>query len=162
MLQLPVFPNWYPFNDMLLDGRLMVGERGVKTRSYDWKYRGPVLLYNSGRTVNHCVRAYDYPKGHDRHRIIVGVAHLEEVRELTWRELRTMERNFNNLTSRQVRLYPWRAEIYPLPVGYFFTRMKRFTKPVPFGWPAGPVKPIFTTIESRSELARQLRVVGIR
>ena len=49
---MPVFPNWFPYNDMMLDGHMKVGKwAGVKTRSWEWNYRGLVLLYNSGRTA---------------------------------------------------------------------------------------------------------------
>ena len=155
-MRLPVFPNWYPYNDMLLDGHLRVGDYGVKTRSYDWDYRGPVLLYNSGRTAWHCVNVYDYPRGGEHHGIIVGVADLVLVRELTERELLKMECNFNNLTLRQVKADSTLSRVWPYPFGYFFVNTKRFRKHVPFNWPPGPVKPIYTNIRSNSLLGQQL------
>ena len=38
----PVFVNRSPWNELILRGR-----RHVKTLSFPWKYRGPVLLYTS-------------------------------------------------------------------------------------------------------------------
>lgn len=160
-LRLPVFPNWYPYNDMLLDGHLQVGRYHLKTRSYDWKYRGPVLLYNSGRVAWHCVDAYQYSSIDRPHRHIIGVATLVDVRELTEKESLQMECNFNNLTPKQLLKDPGLAEIFPLHMGYFFARVHRFDKPVPFSWPAGPVKPIFTTVNPRSALQRQLTAAGV-
>lgn len=160
-MRLPVFPNWFPFNDMLLDGHLQVGDFGVKTRSYDWKYRGPVLLYNSGRTAYHCVQAYKYVNGPEHHGFIVGACQLVDVRPLTEKEHLKMQCNFNNLTVRQVKTEPWKVLVGPYPFGYFFTDIKRLREPVAFSWPAGPVKPIFRDICSGSALQRQLRLVGV-
>ncbi len=159
-MKLPVFPNWYPYNDMLLDGRLQLGEYGVKTRSYDWDYRGDVLLYNSGRTAWHCVNNYEYESGRQNHGIIIGVGRLVSVRELKQREEYQMYLNFNNLTRSQARRLVeregYRAGVYPLPFGYFFTDLKRFEKPIQFNWPSGPIRPIFTTVREGSLLKTQL------
>ncbi len=160
-MNLPVFPNWYPYNDMLLDGHLQVGAHGVKTRSYDWKYRGPVLLYNSGRTAHYCVHAYGYPKKAEHRGCVIGVANLEDVRLLTDREWRKMERNFKNLTARQWRDQPEKVEVYPYSFGYFFSDIRRFENPVSFKWPAGPVRPIFTRVAPGSPLGRELIRAGV-
>lgn len=155
--ELPVFPNWYPYNDMLLDGRLRVGDFGVKTRSYNWDYKGPVLLYNSGRTAWHCVNIYDYKRGHKNHGIIIGVGELVNVRLLSDAENIKMICNFNNLTKRDIARHGFTGvDVQPLPFGYFFSNLKRFQKPVPFSWPSGPVKPIFTDVRKNRELSRQL------
>lgn len=160
-MRLPVFPNWYPFNDMLLDGHLQIGEYGVKTRSYNWKYRGLVLLYNSLRTMSSCVKAYGYSNGSERHRIIVGVARLGDVRPLNNREQLKMQCNFNNLSLHQVKNKPDLVKVVPYPFGYFFTDIKRFKNPILFDWPAGPVRPIFLDINQDSALYNQLKLVGI-
>ena len=31
-MKLPVFPNWYPYSDMVFDGHLQIGDFAVKTR----------------------------------------------------------------------------------------------------------------------------------
>lgn len=162
-MRLPVFPNWYPYNDMLLDGRLDIGERSVKTRSYNWDYRGPVLLYNSGRVAWHCVNAYGLPRdpASRQHHFIIGAAYLTEVRELTSRELRQMQRNFNNLSPRERRDQPWRVMVNPLPYGYFFESPTRFKESVPFRWPSGPIKPIFTEVTRNTRLYEELLNAGV-
>jgi hypothetical protein len=109
-----------------------------------------------------CVNAYGYPSAKRPHRLIVGVATLEDVRPLTERELWKMDRNFNNLTSRQMHEHPERIEIYAFEIGYFFVNPIRFETPVPFAWPPGPLKPIFTEIRPGSAIGRQLRAAGIR
>jgi len=157
----PVFPNWYPFNDMLIDGHLKIGVFGVKTRSYDWKYRGPVLLYNSGRTTTSCREAYGYPKDASSRHMIVGAADLVVVRRLTRDELRMMRQRFNNLTPAQMRAHPDLVKVIPLPFGYFFTSAVRFTNPVPFAWKPGPVKPIFIAIPPDSALETEFRITGL-
>ncbi|MBX4190332.1 hypothetical protein KW791_03510 [Candidatus Parcubacteria bacterium] len=156
-MQIPVFPNWYPYNDMLLDGRLDIGQKSVKTRSYDWNYRGPVLLYNSLRREPLAMRAYGYGPNKNNHRMIVGMAHLTEVRLLTRGEIRKMICNFNNINKGELEklikkfkladypqwIHNYGSYISPFQFGYFFENPTRFEKPVPFNWPSGPVKPIY-------------------
>jgi hypothetical protein len=146
---------------MLLDGHLKVGEFGVKTRSYDWKYRGAVLLYTSGRTQQSCVQAYNYAKGTDKHNLIIGVANLVDVRLLNDAEIRKMVCNFNNLTVREVKPDLSNVAVVPFPFGYFFSNIRRFDKPIPFSWPSGPVKPIMTDVRSGSRLRQQVLAAGI-
>lgn len=182
---LPVFPNWFPYNDMLLDGHLKVGDyAGVKTRSWKWDYRGPVFLYTSGRTAPQPARTYRYHNSPHVHKIIIGVAELVEVRDLTNAEALKMVCNFNRLTPLGVRdlIHPqakwkwdnvtldlWRESLYgfygcggiaPLPIGFFFQNQAKFRSPVPFNWPAGPVKPIMTKIVKGSPLQQELEWVG--
>lgn len=157
----PVFPNWYPFNDMLIDGHLRIGMFSVKTRSYDWKYRGLVLLYNSGRTMTSCRDAYKYPKDEGPRFMIIGAAELVVVRLLTRDELRLMRGNFNNLTPAKMRAHPELVKVVPFKFGYFFTAAVRFKNPVPFEWKPGPMRPIFTSIVPGSMLETELLASGI-
>ena len=159
-MRLPVFPNWYPYNDMLFDGHLQVGKHSVKTRSYDWDYRGPVLFYTSGRTQQSCVKAYKYVNGQDKHKIIIGVANLVDVRPLNREEVMKMVLNFNNLKVEEVLSDFSNVQVVPYNFGYFFSKVKRFEEPVAFSWPSGPVKPILTNIRSGSQLHRQLQEAG--
>lgn len=155
-LHLPVFPNWFPFNDMLFDGHLRVLDfAGVKTRSWKWDYRGPVLFYTSGRTARPAVEAYEYQDSQEHHKVIIGTGNLVEVRELTEDEVLRMVCNFNNITPTEALAGEYK--ISPFPFGFFFQNLRRFERPVPFKWPAGPVKPIWTEIPSGSELSRQLK-----
>jgi len=172
-MKLPVFPNWYPYNNMVFDGRLQVGDCAVKTRSYGWNYRGPVLFYTSGRTEQRAVEVYGYEGGRDKHKVIVGVADLVDVRELTTEEAKKMVCNFNNLSPRDLNkvlrrngltndpeapffIYEYGYYVAPLRIGYFFKNLRRLSNPVPFNWPTGPVKPIFTEITRNPKLYEQL------
>ena len=177
---LPVFPNWFPYNDMLLDGHLKVDEwAGVKTRGWKWDYRGPVLFYNSGRTADAAVDSYKYTNSPYQHKVIIGVGELADVRTLTKKEAERMVCNFNNMPLEKVRrilkkegfsrdqfedglyqFYLFGPYVAPLEVGFFFKNLKRFSKPVTFNWPPGPVKPIYTKITTGSELQAELKRLG--
>lgn len=179
---LPVFPNFYPYNDMLLDGHLQIGRHSVKTRSYPWSYRGPVLLYNSTRTEPRMLKKFGYQRGAEHNRVIVGVVELVDSRELTVDELKTMVCRFNrirpstlekllkeygitghedDIKSVLTAIYEYGPYVAPLPYGYFFTNRQRFPEPVQFNWPSGPVRPILTQIAKNSKLYNQLQRAGI-
>jgi|SRR3989344_789898 len=163
-MRIPVFPNWYPYNDMLLDRRLMIGRFGVKTRSYNWNYRGPVLLYNSGRTAWHCVNIYGYERANRElhHGVIIGAGDLADVRYLDLTEEARMCINFNNLKITPKKYWQTlpHAAVTPLPFGYFFSGLKRFDRPIRFNWPSGPVRPIF--IESTEYPQIHARLVATK
>ncbi len=175
--KLPVFPNWFPYNDMLFDGHMKVGQwEGVKTRSWDWKYRGPVLLYNSLRTSLPALDAYKYKDSPLNHKVIIGVGELAEVRELKISEATKMLANFNNKPLAQIKrivqyycadytpekviysFYDFGPYIAPFKVGFFFKNLTRFKEPVPFNWPSGPIKPIFIPV---SVVEKAFEKVGI-
>ncbi|MEK7118229.1 MAG: hypothetical protein AAB869_01335 [Patescibacteria group bacterium] len=181
LANLPVFPNWFPFNNMIFDGHMKVGPyEGVKTRSWNWGYRGPVLFYNSGRTAHTAARAYGYRDAPTEHKVIIGVGELVDVREFTNEEALQMVCNFNKLSESKVREMVEKAReewdcpesevlfgffdlgdyIAPYRIGFFFKNLAKFHEPVKFNWPAGPVKPINTKITSGSPLARQLQLSG--
>lgn len=172
-MKLPVFPNWYPYNNMFFDGHLRVGGCSVKTRNYLWDYRGPVLFYNSGRTEQRMIEIYGYERGRDNHKVIIGVADLIDVRGLTTEEAKKMVCNFNCISRQTLNrilrpnratddpeapfhIYEYGYYVAPLRVGYFFKNLRRLSTPVPFNWPAGPVKPIFTEITRNPKLYEQL------
>lgn len=167
---------------MVLDGHMKVGPyEGVKTRSWEWDYRGPLLFYNSGRTARPAVSAYGYHDAPQEHKVIIGVGELVDVRSLTPKETLQMVCNFNNLTEREVRkiirkevgsvgasfvhvlrnFYACGDYVAPYPTGFFFKNLVRFDKPVKFNWPAGPVKPITTRVVSGSPLHVQLNRAGL-
>ncbi|MBI3632245.1 MAG: hypothetical protein HY225_02255 [Candidatus Vogelbacteria bacterium] len=180
--KLPVFPNWFPYNDMLLDGHMKVdGHEGVKSRCWEWNYRGPVLLYNSLRTAKPAVKAYDYTNSSENHKVIVGVGELVEVRGFTVDEAAQMLANFNNISLDKIKIalrnikrkmpsyrpeeiiynfFQFGPYIAPFRTGFFFKNLRRFDKPVSFNWPAGPIKPIFTQVVPGSELGKQLKRAG--
>ncbi len=158
-MQLLVFPNSYPYCNMVFDGHLQVGEYAVKTRNYNFDYRGDVLFYTSTSTASSCVQAYDYPKGRDNHKVIIGVANLVDVRLLTDKEELKMTCNFNKLSARFVKANindPEKVPVVPFPFGYFFSNLRRFEEPVPFNWPSGPIRPQLRNIRHGSRLHQQL------
>ena len=177
-MKLPVFPNWYPYNNMIFDGRLQVGDCAVKTRSYSWNYRGSVLFYTSGRTARRIAEVYGYKDSWDKHKVIIGVGDLVDVRELTLEEAKQMVCNFNNLSRRNLNrvlcrneiptndpdapfwFYSYGYYVAPLRIGYFFKNLRRLSNPVPFNCPAGPVKPIFTDVRKDSRLYEELAPLG--
>lgn len=159
---IPLFPNSFPYNDMLFDKHLRVGKyAGVKTRSWNWSYRGPILFYNSTKTAPRAVQAWGYKNTPDRHRVIIGIGNLVDVRDLTVDEAKQMLANFNNKPldeiGRMVRdlkkelgcdeeeiiyeFYVFGPYIAPFRNGLFFKNLKRFKTPVPFDWQPGPQKP---------------------
>lgn len=159
---IPAFPNAFPYNELLLDGKLI-----AKTRSWVWAHRGLTLLYTSTRVHGSVARAHEmdskaYPK-----KAIVGVGNLVDVRPLTKREMRKLYSQFNNVPNlRKVSDRALRRTgifvhdyVSPLPIGFFFTDLKRFDEPVSFDWPTGPVKPIGVPV---SKVAAALKAVGIR
>lgn len=134
---LSALPNQFPYNEMLFDGKLRLGNYRVKTRSYDPGFRGPVLLYTSGRTAHHIARAHDYnPRDYVRP-AIVGVGDLKDVRRLNDKEFESLLLQFNNTT-----LVDSVAQAYdgPLPYGLFFQRLKKFPEPIEFTAESGPVR----------------------
>ena len=171
-MKMLVMANKYPYNNMVFDNRLQVGEFAVKTRSYNLNYRGPVLFYNSGRIEPLAMKAYGYQRSPLNHKVIIGMAELVEVRPLTIPEGKIMVKNFNHWTQRELTRFTkqfylpgtcvldiderdwqdwpfwintqWDYSdiITPYRIGLFFKNKKRFDKPIPFNWPAGPVRPI--------------------
>ena len=92
-------PNQFPYNEMLFDGKLKLGNNRVKTRSYDPGFRGPVLLYTSGSIATPVAQAHGYNPREYVRPAIVGVGDLKQVRELNDRELESVLLQFNNATS---------------------------------------------------------------
>src|SRR3989344_3781505 len=58
------------------------------------------------------------------------------------------------------QFYLFGPYVAPLEVGFFFKNLKRFSKPVTFNWPPGPVKPIYTKITTGSELQAERKRLG--
>jgi hypothetical protein len=54
----PVFANRAPWNELVLRGK-----RQVKTLSFNWKYRGPILLYTSSYRTDDW-GLYEYQSSH--------------------------------------------------------------------------------------------------
>ncbi len=145
----PAFINKFPYNDMLLDGKLTVGDFGVKTGSRNWNHRGVTLLYTS-LTVEPTmeeVHGYDRKKG--ALGAIIGAARLHDVRLLTRVEWVRMVRNFNPKGGEAV---------IPFDLGYFFTDTVRFKTPIVFR-KSGPVR--FMRVPLKL-VSRALRAAGLK
>lgn len=173
-MTIPAFPNAFPYNELLLDGKLI-----AKTRNWVWRHRGLTLLYTSTKVERLCADAYGLdPKTYPK-KVLVGVGELVDSRVLDKNETLTLLGQFNNLEPGQVRKrfrvgrlsrdFPeyscWQADgfdgryIEPFPIGFFFRNLTRFKTPVPFDWPPGPVKPIGVPV---SKVAAALKAAGIR
>ncbi len=156
---IPVFPNSFPYNELLLSGKLI-----AKTRSWVWKHRGPTLLYTSTST---CIPvAFDYgldPKAFPRC-VIVGVGNLVDVRELNEKERRTLFLQFNPHAGKQdakvFAKYNYADSEYILPCdyGFFFENIHRFETSVPFKPPKGAVR-IFNA--PAKLVTKQLEIAGV-
>jgi len=138
--QIPVFPNVFPYNELIMTGRLL-----AKTRSWDYKYRGPILLYTSGRNDSIVCEAYDLKPKDFPHSMVVGRAKLVDVRALTGKERETITRQFNPKAKKKYvddyikhGLYTY-GMVYPLEMGFFFEEVERLPQPVKIKWPRGAV-----------------------
>lgn len=179
--KIPVFPNWFPYNNMVFDGHLKVGKyAGVKTRCWQWNYRGPVLFYNSLRTEKRVTQVYEYENDRSEHKVIIGIADIVESRPLSINEAKQMLANFNNIPLADIEqiiknlqkdgyfieeiiygFYNFGPYVAPYRgFGFFFQNLCRFKTYIPFNWPSGPVKPIFTDINKNPALKKQVALAG--
>jgi len=154
-------PNQFPYNEMLFDGKLRLGNYIVKTRSYDPGFRGPTLLYTSGKIAAATAEAHGYnPKEYVRP-AIVGVGDLKFVRELNEGELESLLLQFNNATSLN-EVYDRDEWIEPLPYGLFFQRLKKFDNPIEFVAEPGPVRAVKVPVDKVADALGKngIEVVG--
>jgi hypothetical protein len=157
---LPVLPNRYPYNEFLLTGKLKTGEyAGLKTRSWAWSYRGPVLLYTSTSADREPCEAYGLNHRDFQAGVIVGVGNLVEVRELTKDEEKDFFCGMNNMNRRQMdaALRKGGTFVFPFCNGLFFQNLKRFKKPIEFAWKKGAVTLNHAPL---SLVAKSLKEVG--
>lgn len=149
-LTIPALPNHYPYNDLLLDGKL-----SAKTREWRWSHYGATLLYTSTGTAHDICAAHGLtnaartaPRG-----VLVGVGILVPVRLNTDRERSRIAREFYNGKRRPFGITAG-------PYRYEFKRLRRFTKPIPFKPPQGSVRVL--RVELTLELAAALRRAGVK
>lgn len=145
---IPVFPNVYPYNELLFSGRL-----SAKTRTWRWHHTGLTLLYTSRRTEDSVVCAHGLEKNAKEapRMVLVGVGELQPVRELTGKESKQIYKEFRN--GKKTSWGPG-AEGYR----YEFKNLKRFKRPVPFKPPRGAVRTFNVPIKI---VARALKDIGI-
>jgi len=142
---IPAFPNSFPYNELLLRGKL-----SAKTRTWRWSHTGLTLLYTSTSTARDVAEAHDLnPKDAPRG-VLVGVGELVPVRELTDAEADQIEREFDNDTGTvSIGAGAWRYE---------FKNLKRFKRPVPFKPPQGAVRLFNVPV---SVVAKALKEIGV-
>jgi hypothetical protein len=115
-------PHW----ELVFDKILTIDGYGVKTRGSDlYSYRGPVLCYTTVKDHKGPMRSHlktDVPRG------VVGVALLEDIRELTQPEMNKLFLGYNNIDTKEEFDAAVKAKdsIYPMAFGYFFSRVLRF------------------------------------
>jgi hypothetical protein len=104
----PVMANKRPWNELVLQGR-----RDFKTLGFDWKHRGPILLYNSLAVDAEGCDEYDFA--------------VEDAKKLPVKTIVGMA------TVTDVIYDGWQFEV-------ILSDVKRFKKPIPFAKPAGAVR----------------------
>lgn len=142
---LPAFPNSFPYNELLLQGKL-----SAKTRTWRWRHAGLTLLYTSTSTAHEVAKAHgidpkDSPRG-----VLVGIGELVPVRELTDEEAQQIEEEFANGSPD--------VHIGAGPYRYEFGNLRRFRSPVPFKPPRGAVRTFNVPL---SVVAKALKEIGV-
>jgi len=104
----PVMANQRPWNELVLQGR-----RAFKTLTFDWKHRGPILLYNSLAVDLEGCEEYEVP--------------VEDAKKLPVKTI------VGSVTV---------TDVIEDGYGYavLLSNPKRFKKPIPFAKPAGAVR----------------------
>ncbi|KKW05370.1 MAG: hypothetical protein UY40_C0022G0010 [candidate division CPR1 bacterium GW2011_GWC1_49_13] len=123
----PAFPNSFPYNELLLRGKL-----SAKTRTWRWSHTGLTLLYTSARTARDVAEAYGLDPKIASRGVLVGVGELLPVRLVTIAEARKIEKEFSN--------QKFGVAVFAGPYRYAFKNLRRFKKPVPFRPPRGAVR----------------------
>ena len=142
---IPAFPNSFPYNELLLRGKL-----SAKTRTWRWSHTGLTLLYTSTSTARDVAEAHGLDPKNTLRGVLVGVGELVSVRELTDAEAEQIEREFDNDTGTvSIGAGAWRYE---------FKNLKRFKKPVQFKPPQGAVRLFNVPV---SVVAKALKEIGV-
>ena len=127
---IPAFPNSFPYNELLLSGKL-----SAKTRTWRWGHTGLTLLYTSTSTAYDVAHEHELDPKDALRGVLVGVGELVPVRRLTSKEHRQIIDEFYNHQFAARLEYP-RNDLYR----YEFKNLKRFTNPVLFKPPQGAVR----------------------
>ena len=139
MTRLPVLPQKFPYNEMLLND-----QRQFETRNWSWSYRGPLLFYTSSTNVNLVCKAYDYDPKEYEHQVIVAKAVLFDVRELTNKEkafaLHQLNPDMSKAEICDFVRYGLMEDnrIFPGDYGFFFCGLERI-KPRKIKYPRGAI-----------------------
>lgn len=144
-ITIPALPNWFPYNELLLSGKL-----SAKSRDWQWHHTGLVLLYTSTRVDSDVARAHGLDPKAFQKGVLVGVGELLPVRPLTSEERRQILNEFSNGGHSG-----W------FGCGHFryeFTNLKRFAKPVPFTPPQGAVSVLRVPLDLVAEALEEIGV----
>ncbi|HBC44554.1 MAG: hypothetical protein UX01_C0013G0007 [Candidatus Collierbacteria bacterium GW2011_GWB2_45_17] len=138
MNKIPVLPQKFPYNEMLLRG-----QRQFETRNWSWSYRGSILLYTSSTNVRSVCQGYGYDPKEYPHQMIVAKAVLTDVRVLTKKEIALAFRQLNpgisNMeVSDYIRYGIMEDRIFPADLGFFFAELTRI-KPAEVDYPRGAI-----------------------
>ena len=125
-------PNRYPYNELLLSGKL-----SAKTRTWKWNHTGLTLLYTSEKSDDDVLWAHDLSKKHESG-VLVGYGMLEPVRLNSEEECGLLEDEFYNADN--LRYYDFDRLISAGPWRYQFTDLQRFKKPISFKPKPGSVR----------------------
>ncbi|HUZ92477.1 MAG TPA: hypothetical protein VNG29_00570 [Candidatus Paceibacterota bacterium] len=179
---LPVLPNVFPYNEMLFRNILVLenGEHGlcgVKSRSWNYHYRGPILLYTSKSRMHFWpADRYDIELEKGMLGAIVGIGDLVDVREFTRAENVKMESMFNKIELSQDELRRFArvgciggkkrslVDITPYYLGFFFKNLRRFGSPIPFNFRRGSIRldqaPISLVVDALRKIRFDLKLAA--
>lgn len=145
---IPAFPNSFPYNELLLRGKL-----SAKTRTWRWSHTGLTLLYTSTSTADGVVSAHGLKEEAKKapRMVLVAVGELQPVRELTDKESRQIYKEFRN--GKRTTWGPGTG-VYR----YEFKNLKRFKRPVSFKPPQGAVRLFNVPV---SFVAKALKEIGV-
>jgi hypothetical protein len=142
------FPNQFPYYELLFQNKL-----SAKTREWAWKHTGWTLFYTSkSRIATPVVKAYrlNVKDFQDTLGSLVGIGWLLPVRPNTQKEIKRLNREFNNGGPNYIFAGDYRYEFKP-----FY----RFAKPIPFSAPRGAVTTFKVPV---SVVAEELERLGIK
>ncbi len=142
---IPAFPNSFPYNELLLTGKL-----SAKTRTWRWSHIGLTLLYTSTSTAHDVAAAHGLNPKTALRGMLVGVGELVAVREITDSEAYQIEREFDNDTGT--------VDVCAGTYRYEFKNLKRFKTPIPFKPPKGAVRLFNVPV---SVVAKALKEIGV-
>lgn len=132
-----VLPNRYPYNELLLDGKLTAHSHG-----WNLRYRGRVFLYTSAQNEKILSESYNLGSKVLNPNILVAKANLVDVRPFTEAELYKIISELNpKVCDRDIYDYVYygmrhNRMVYPKKYGFFFENVQP-TSSYKHEWPNG-------------------------
>lgn len=149
MTTISALPNSFPYNELLLRGKL-----SAKTRTWKWKHTGLTLLYTSTSTANDVVEAYGFDSKLAKRGVLVGVGELLPVRRNTLKEICQIQGEFFNDPEKE----EWDFWV-EIPYRYEFKNLRRFKAPILFKPPRGAIRTFRVPIKVVSKSLKEIGVV---